>query len=157
MYLDETVAQCVRSIESLAAQRGLSLRYEATARELFFNGDEGLIRRMALNILDNAIKYTPRGGTVQVSLQRNGGECKVAIADTGLGIPAELQPRVFERFFRADQARSRSTEKNGSGAGLGLSIARWIAEIHGGRLLLDRSDQNGTTFVISLPLQQANG
>jgi signal transduction histidine kinase len=71
-----------------------------------------------------------------------------------LGIPPELQPRIFERFFRADQARSRNAERNGSGAGLGLSIARWIAELHGGHLVLDASDQNGTTFVISLPLPQ---
>ena len=137
MYLDETVGQCVRSVDSLATQRGLSLKYETSARELFFSGDEGLIRRMTLNILDNAIKYTPRGGTVRVSLQRKGGECNLAISDTGLGIPAELQPRIFERFFRADQARSRNAEKNGSGAGLGLAIARWIAEMHGGQLVLD--------------------
>lgn len=154
MYLDETVGQCVRSVDSLAKQRGLSLKYETSARELFFSGDEGLIRRMTLNILDNAIKYTPRGGTVRVSLQRKAGECTLTITDTGLGIPAELQPRIFERFFRADQARSRNEEPNGSGAGLGLAIARWIAEMHGGQLVLDASDQSGTTFVISLPLPE---
>ena len=152
MYLDETVGQCVRSVDSLAAKRGLSLNYEPSARELFFSGDEGLVRRMTLNILDNAIKYTPSGGSVRVSLRRNGGSCSLAITDTGMGIPPELQPRIFERFFRADQARSRNGEKNGGGAGLGLSIARWIAELHGGHLVLDHSDQNGTSFVVSLPL-----
>jgi two-component system OmpR family sensor kinase len=156
MYLDETVGQCVRSVDSLATQRGLNLNYETSAHELFFSGDEGLVRRMTLNILDNAIKYTPRGGTVRVNLQCNGGSCSLAISDTGLGIPPELQPRIFERFFRADQARSRNAEKNGSGAGLGLSIASWIAELHGGRLVLDASNQNGTTFVISLPLPPAS-
>lgn len=156
MYLDETVGQCVRSVDSLATQRGLSLNYQTSASELFFSGDEGLVRRMTLNILDNAIKYTPGGGTVRVSLQSNGSSCSLAITDTGLGIPAELQPRIFERFFRADQARSRHAGKNGSGAGLGLAIARWIAELHGGRLVLDSSDQNGTTFVISLPLPHAS-
>jgi heavy metal sensor kinase len=154
MYLDETVAQCVRSIDSLAQQRGLSLNYETSAREIFFSGDEGLLRRMTLNLLDNALKYTPRGGAVRVQLQRNGSTCSLSIADTGIGIPAELQPRIFERFFRADQARSRTNEKNGGGAGLGLSIARWIAEMHGGQLDLETSDSSGSTFMISLPLPQ---
>lgn len=157
MYLDETVGQCVRSIDSLATQRGLSLNYETSTRELFFSGDEGLVRRMTLNILDNAIKYTPSGGVVRVNLQRNRSSCSLSISDTGLGIPAELQPRIFERFFRADKARSRNEEKNGGGAGLGLPIARWIAELHGGRLFLDASDETGTTFVISLPLPGGSG
>jgi two-component system OmpR family sensor kinase len=152
MYLDETVGQCVRSVDSLATQRGLRLDYETSAPELLFSGDEGLVQRMTLNILDNAIKYTPRGGTVRVSLKRNGRSCKLAITDTGMGIPPDLQARIFERFFRVDQARSRNDERNGSGAGLGLSIARWIAELHGGALALDASDENGSTFVICLPL-----
>jgi heavy metal sensor kinase len=151
MYLDETVAHCVRSVDSLATQRGLKLDYETSVHELFFTGDEGLLERMTLNILDNAIKYTPRGGSVRVRLERNGSSCKLAIADTGHGIPAELQSRIFERFFRANQARSREVERNGS-AGLGLAIARWIAELHGGALVLDRSNSEGSTFVISLPL-----
>lgn len=153
MYLDETVAQCVRSIDSLAQQRGLSLNFESSAHELLFNGDEGLVRRMTFNLLDNAIKYTPSGGAVRVHLQRNGSTCSLSIADTGAGIPPELQPRIFERFFRADQARPRSDERNGSGAGLGLSIARWVAEMHGGHLDLEGSDQKGSTFVVSLPCQ----
>jgi heavy metal sensor kinase len=152
MYLDETVAHCVRSVDSLATQRGLRLDYETSARELFFSGDEALLQRMTLNILDNAIKYTPPGGSVRVSLKRNGSSCKLAITDTGTGIPADLRVKIFERFFRADQARSRIEEKNGSGAGLGLSIARWIAQLHGGDLVLDKSDREGSTFVISLPL-----
>lgn len=157
MYLDETVGQCVRSVDSLATQRGLRLEYETSACELFFTGDEALLQRMTLNILDNAIKYTPPGGVVSVSLKRNGSSCKLAITDTGKGIPPDLRVRIFERFFRADQARSRNEERNGSGAGLGLSIARWIAELHGGDLTLDKSDHEGSTFVISLPLPQGSG
>jgi two-component system OmpR family sensor kinase len=151
MYLDETVAHCIRSVDSLATQRGLKVDYETSAHELFFTGDEGLLERMTLNILDNAIKYTPRGGSIRVRLDRNGSSCKLAIADTGKGIPPELQPRIFERFFQANQTRSRDVERNRS-AGLGLAIARWIAELHGGNLTLDKSDQSGSTFVISLPL-----
>lgn len=151
MYLEETVGHCVRSVDSLATQRGLELDYKSSAHELFFTGDEGLLERMTLNLLDNAIKYTPRGGSIRVRLDRNGNSCKLAIADTGRGIPAELQPRIFERFFRADQARSRDGGRNGS-AGLGLAIARWIAELHGGALFLEKSNSEGSTFVISLPL-----
>ena len=157
MYLDETVGQCVRSVDSLATQRGLRLDYQTSVQELFFSGDEGLLRRMTLNLLDNAIKYTPPGGSIRVRIARNGSSCKLAITDTGMGIPPELQSRVFERFFRAGQARPRTEERNGSGAGLGLSIARWIAELHGGDLILDNSDKGGSTFVISLPLPQAPG
>jgi signal transduction histidine kinase len=105
---------------------------------------------MLLNLLDNAIKYTPEGGRVTVACHRNGQNYVVSITDTGKGIPAELQPRIFERFFRADQARSRA-ESDGGGAGLGLAISRWIAEAHQGRLELTRSDFTGSTFTACLP------
>jgi signal transduction histidine kinase len=103
-----------------------------------------------MNLLDNAIKYTPAGGRVTIACRRAGEEYALSIADTGSGIPADLQPRIFERFFRADKARSR-TENDGGGAGLGLSISRWIADAHHGRLELTRSDANGSTFTAYLP------
>jgi signal transduction histidine kinase len=104
-----------------------------------------------LNLLDNAIKYTPAGGDVRVGLAREGSVYAIRITDTGPGILPEAQPHIFERFYRADKARSRSGEGSGSGAGLGLSIAAWIAEMHGGRITLDHSDAGGSTFVVSLP------
>ena len=106
---------------------------------------------MLLNLLDNAIKYTPSFGRITVACRRSGQEYAVSIADTGIGIPAELGPRIFERFFRADKARSRS-ESDGGGAGLGLAISRWIAEAHQGRLELTCSDSTGSTFTAYLPL-----
>ena len=114
--------------------------------------DEALLRRMILNLLDNAIKYTPAGGRVTVLCGRSGAEYALSVTDSGEGIPAELQQRVFERFFRVDKARTRS-ENDGGGAGLGLSIARWIAEAHHGRLILARSDSSGSTFSALLPAQ----
>jgi two-component system phosphate regulon sensor histidine kinase PhoR len=105
---------------------------------------------MIMNLLDNAIKYTPGGGSVTMSCQRVGSEYVLSIADTGGGIPRDLQPRIFERFFRADKARSRA-DNDGGGAGLGLSISRWIAEAHRGRLELTRSDATGSTFTAYLP------
>ena len=148
---------CVRAVRSLAAQRGLELHYRHAGAELLFRGDEGLIRRMILNLLDNAIKYTPAGGRICVDLGREEAGYAVRVADTGRGIPAEAQPHIFERFYRVDQARSHSGEADGSGAGLGLSIAAWVAEAHGGRITLDRSDQRGSTFLISLPVSVETG
>jgi heavy metal sensor kinase len=150
-YLDESMNECVRSVRTLAAQKGLELSYQPANKEIPFSGDEALIRRMALNLLHNAIKYTPENGQVCVRVSQNNNHCEIRIRDTGYGIPAEAQPHVFERFFRVDKARSRDQFLNGSGAGLGLSIAKWAVELHGGQISLDHSDSTGTTFIISLP------
>jgi heavy metal sensor kinase len=151
-YLDESMNECIRSVRSLAAQKGLELSYEPPALEIAFRGDEPLIRQIVLNVLHNAIKYTARCGHVRVGLTKNRDHCEVVISDTGQGIPLEAQAHVFERFFRADKARSRGEFLNGSGAGLGLSIARWAAELHGGKIVLQHSNHSGSTFVISLPI-----
>jgi heavy metal sensor kinase len=148
-YLDELVGECVHSARTLALAREISLNLEETP-EAPIRADESLLRRMILNLLDNAIKYTSETGRVTVTCRRAGEEYVLSITDTGGGIPAELQPRIFERFFRADKARSRE-ENGGSGAGLGLSISRWIAEAHHGRLELTRSDSIGSTFTAYLP------
>jgi two-component system OmpR family sensor kinase len=154
LYLDETVGECVRAVRSLAARRSVELHYRHAGDELPLRGDEGLIRRMLLNLLDNAIKYTPASGRVGVEVGRDGSRYAVHVRDTGSGIPAEAQPHIFERFYRVDKARSREGEAGG-GAGLGLSIASLIAELHGGRVALERSDERGSTFVISLPASGA--
>ena len=147
-YLDELVADCVHSARSLALAKRITLTCEPMP-ELPIRADEPLLRRMILNLLDNAIKYTPEGGSVNVSCRSVGNEYALRISDTGAGIAEELQPRIFERFFRADKARSRS-ETDGGGAGLGLSIARWIAQAHHGRLELSHSDSSGSTFTAFL-------
>ena len=148
-YLDELIAECVHSARTLALAKKISLAIDG-ASESPIHADESLLRRMILNLLDNAIKYTPEGGQVTVACRRQCDEYTLSITDTGTGIPAELQPRIFERFFRADKARSRS-ESDGGGAGLGLAISRWIAEAHQGRLELTRSDSTGSTFTAYLP------
>ena len=148
-YLEELVGECVHSARTLALAKKISLNFEE-ASESPIRADESLLRRMILNLLDNAIKYTPEGGRVTVTCRRTADEYVLSITDTGGGIPADLQPRIFERFFRADKARSRS-ENDGGGAGLGLSISRWIAEAHHGRLELTRSDSSGSTFTAYLP------
>lgn len=148
-YLDELVAECVHSARTLALAKKICLNFEEAA-ESPIHADESLLRRMILNLLDNAIKYTPEGGRVTVHCHCAAEEYVLSITDTGVGVPAELQPRIFERFFRADKARSRA-ETDGGGAGLGLSISRWIAEAHHGRLELTRSDPTGSTFTAFLP------
>jgi len=154
-YLDELVADCTRTTRTLALAKRITLKCDA-AQELPIHADEPLLRRMILNLLDNAIKYTPEGGRVSVVGRRDAGEYALSVTDTGPGIPVELQPRIFERFFRADKARSRA-ETDGGGAGLGLSIARWIAEAHHGRLELTRSDASGSTFTAYFPANSAAG
>jgi len=92
-------------------------------------GDKVRLRQLFLNLIDNAIKYTPEGGGVTLSVERRNGSAVVQVADTGIGIPPEDINRVFDRFYRVDKARSREI----GGTGLGLSIAKWIAELHRGR------------------------
>jgi heavy metal sensor kinase len=150
-YLDELVSECVHSARTLALAKKICLNFEE-ASESPISADESLLRRMILNLLDNAIKYTLDGGRVTVTCRREGENYVLSITDTGAGIPTELQPRIFERFFRADKARSRA-ESDGGGAGLGLSISRWIAEAHHGRLELTRSDSTGSTFSAYLPVE----
>jgi len=150
-YLDESVNECVRSVRSLAAQKDQEMIYQPPAKEIAFRGDEPLVRRMVLNLLHNAIKYTPKNGQVRVRVRDKGTCGEITITDTGGGIPREAHSYVFDRFFRVDKSRSRDESLDGSGAGLGLSIAQWAAELHQGKIVLDHSGADGTTFIISLP------
>ena len=148
-YLEELVAECSRNLRALASAKQIALSCDAS-RELPIHADEGLIRRLVVNLLDNAIKYTPRGGAVSVACSQQDSQYCVSVQDTGQGIPADLQSRIFERFFRVDKVRSR-TESDGGGAGLGLAISLWIVQAHGGRIELTRSGPKGSTFTVLLP------
>jgi two-component system, OmpR family, sensor kinase len=148
-YLDELAAEVLLRARSLALARNITLS-SSIEPDLPIHADEVLLGRMLLNLLDNAIKYTPQGGTVNLQCHREGDHYLVSVSDNGPGVPQDLQPRIFDRFFRADKARPRSEGDTG-GAGLGLSIARWIADAHHGRLELTRSDGSGSTFTATLP------
>jgi two-component system, OmpR family, sensor kinase len=149
MYLDEVVDEVVKAARVLASTREVSIE-AATIPSAAVTGDEDLIRRLIVNLLDNAVRFTPAGTTVRIDLERAEGGYTLAVSDRGPGIPAQAQPRIFERFYRADSARTHRGEPDG-GAGLGLALARWIAEAHGGHLELVRSSEQGTTFAAFLP------
>jgi signal transduction histidine kinase len=113
-------------------------------------GDRLRLRQLFLNLLTNAIKYTSRGGTVELSVKRKDGEVQFSVRDTGIGIAAGDLPYIFERFWRADRARSRLSERGGFG--LGLAISQWIAQAHGGALTVQSRLHRGSTFTVSLPI-----
>jgi signal transduction histidine kinase len=149
-YLEELVAEAVHSARALALEKEIALVCE-TSEECLFFADEGLLRRMVMNLVSNAIKYTPSGGSVRVACHTDGERYVVTVSDSGAGVPTELQTHIFDRFFRVDTARSRENGDKG-GAGLGLSIGRWIAEVHRGSLELTRSDSKGSVFSAFLPI-----
>lgn len=116
-------------------------------------GDATRLRQLFLNLTTNAIKYTPRGGSVEISLTRHDRHASFAVRDTGAGISAADLPHIFERFYRADRARSRTPERGGFG--LGLAISRWIAEAHGGTIAVRSRLGRGSTFTVTLPVIDA--
>jgi heavy metal sensor kinase len=145
-YFNDLIEECVRSARALALNKNLMLDFESSG-DTAFRGDEALLRRMVVNLLDNAIKYTPDGGSVSVRLWREDGRINLRVTDSGIGIPAEAAARVFERFYRVDKARSRSE----GGSGLGLPIVKWIAEAHNGSVSLESAPERGSSFIVSLP------
>jgi signal transduction histidine kinase len=113
-------------------------------------GSEERIHQVLFNLIDNALRFTPAGGRVQVSAVRQDGWCEVSVEDTGPGVPEEHRPYVFERFYRVDPSRSRSD----GGTGIGLTIAKSVVEAHGGKIWVDRSDEGGAAFRFTLPLAE---
>ncbi len=149
LRLNEVVSECVRSAQVLATQRGLRLHLDGATSEVNFTGDDEMLKRMLLNLLDNAVKYTAPGGDVGVALSTQNGSARIVVTDSGIGIPASDRPRIFDRFYRVDKARSRAL----GGAGLGLSIAKWIVEAHGGTIAVQSAPKQGSEFIVQLPLK----
>jgi len=144
LYLDDVVSQAVGSARTLAERKGVAL-VVGSFEEAQIVGDAGLVERLVLIVLDNAIKYTPEGGRVRLDVTARDGKRSVIVTDSGIGIPADQLPRIFERFYRGDRARSQA-----EGAGLGLPIARWIADLHGARISV-ASEPTGTRVEIDFP------
>ena len=149
--LGEIIADSVRAAKLLAEQKQSSV-IGPPLQELSAYGDEGLIRQLILILLDNAVKYTPKGGVVQVHIESvEPNEYSILVRDSGLGIPADSRERIFDRFYRVDKSRSRAAANGVGGAGLGLSIAKWITELHNGSLTLAETGEQGSTFCVKLP------
>ncbi len=145
-YFNDLLAECCRSVQALAAAKNISL-HQRCSGDLPFRGDEELLRRLVVNLLDNGIRYTPPGGRVTITLENGGPEVRIRVADTGIGIPSEAAPYIFDRFYRADPARSRAA----GGFGLGLAIVKWIAESHHGEVRLSSEPEHGSEFTVTLP------
>jgi two-component system, OmpR family, sensor kinase len=111
-------------------------------------GDEDRLKQVILNLVDNSIKYTSPGGSVDLRLSKEDGRAILSVIDTGIGIPAEDLPHIFDRFYRVDKARNREQ----GGSGLGLAIVKWVVQAHGGRIQVESSVGAGTTFLVTLPL-----
>lgn len=149
LYVDEIVAECARTLEVVASQRGVRLVVRALP-ELELRADEDLLRRLVINVLQNAIQHSARGGEVVVAVEKADDRALIRIADGGSGIPDADRERIFSRFVQLDPSR------RSAGAGLGLPIANWIAHLHHGSLTLETSGPHGSTFCISLPLRAAD-
>lgn len=145
--LGALAASLVEQVEPVAQARGIAMRCEQVDA-VIVQGDADWLKRLVLNLLDNAIKFTPHGGQVVVDVTRQATVARLAVRDTGTGIDPLAKPRIFERFFRGDPARSRGVE----GVGLGLSLAKWIVDRHHGRIEVDSRPGQGSTFTVSLPL-----
>lgn len=145
LYLDDIVAECRRAVDVLAVERGVTVRSGSTP-EVPFRGDEDLLRQLILNVLQNAVQHTPSGGLVSIDVALERERISIRVADGGSGIPPADRERIFDRFVQLDAAR------RGTGTGLGLPIARWIAEAHAGTLVLEESGPGGSRFCVSLPV-----
>ena len=155
-YLGETIRESVKAARVLASAKDVRV-ISGDFPEAPFEGDEDLIRQLTLVLLDNAVKYTPAGGLVRVNLVEAAAAYRISVEDTGPGVPREAQAKIFERFYRVDKARSRAQHGVSGGAGLGLSIGRWIAEAHGGMVTLASSSAQGSVFVAELPRTHSVG
>ena len=150
--LGDIVRDACSQGRTLSENKQISFNEQIPDSPVLIRADEHALRRLFLILIDNAVKYTPSGGRVEVLVSTENGSALAAVRDTGIGIAAEDLPNVFERFYRADKARSRDS----GGVGLGLSIGRWIAEAHAGSIEVQSSPGQGSVFQVRLPLTKGD-
>jgi two-component system phosphate regulon sensor histidine kinase PhoR len=153
MPLLPIVQEAVERMEDQGSEKDLRLRYDVPA-ELMVLADRDQIRRVLMNLIQNAIKHSPAGGTIIVSAERKDLDAVISVVDEGAGVPEEHLDRIFERFYQVDPARSRGT---GTGTGLGLAICKHIVEAHSGRIwAASNREGSGGRFYFTLPLDEAS-
>jgi len=145
--LDALCLEVVHQARALREDVSVRLDNEAQVTVL---GDRDLLKQLVLNLVDNAIKYSPTNGDVSVSLFEMGDTVQIVVADRGPGIPPEQLEQIFERFYRVSGAQSRTV----GGAGIGLAISRWIAQAHGGDIRVESDVGAGSRFIVVLPLSR---
>jgi two-component system, OmpR family, sensor kinase len=150
--LDTVLLEVFQHMRTLAGER-LKLHIEEID-QVQITGDRDRLKQVLVNLMGNAIQYTPAGGQVTLSLQKDNDQARLFVRDSGPGIPAADQPHIFERFYRGERSRKRSTGTPSSGFGLGLSIAYWIVRNHGGSIEVNSREGQGTTFCVRLPIEQ---
>jgi heavy metal sensor kinase len=150
LRLDLLIQDIGNLFQILAEQRNIVLRIDP-CQETVVMGDKMRLQQLLTNLIDNAVKFTPEGGSIRIRVERDGDYVNVKVADTGIGIPKEEQENIFKRFYRVDKSRSKET----GGVGLGLSIVEWIAHAHHGRIEVDSEFQKGSTFTVYFPIQKA--
>jgi len=143
----QTLASVGEAWRQVAAIRNLQFSAHVPAHDAFVMGDEAALRRVADILLDNAFKCTPSPGSVHLSFEQKSGRAVIAVQDSGVGIAEEDQTKIFERFYRADKARSRDP----GGAGLGLAIAQWIVAQHHGSIVVESRPGSGSIFRVEMP------
>jgi signal transduction histidine kinase len=136
----------IEMFQPIAADRGIQLALDASSA-VVVQGDPLWLERMLMNLVENALKYTPTHGRVHVELSHSGESATVNVTDTGIGISDDNLPHIFERFYRADASRSRDIE----GTGVGLAIVHWVVEAHGGQISVQSQTGEGTRFQVKLP------
>jgi len=149
--LRELFAEASETASMLAESAGLSVVTSIPETTVPLRADRNRIRQLLLNLVTNAVKYTPRGGEVSLGLEQQADSVVLTVADTGIGIAAGDLPHIFDRFWRADPSRSRAGESPGTG--LGLAITQWVAEAHGGTIAVQSRPGRGTQFTVTLPRQ----
>jgi signal transduction histidine kinase len=147
--LAELTSSTTEQMRLLAEDKNIALRCEAK-QYVRVEGDRSRLKQVIVNLVDNAIKYTPDGGHVGVKVYASNGCGVLEVNDNGVGIPAEALPHIFERFYRVDKARSRQM----GGAGLGLSIIKAIVTAHGGQVKVESVEGKGSRFLVELPIAE---
>jgi signal transduction histidine kinase len=146
--LEKLVRNILEEFDELFKAKGINLKYDKLQPVQIYGDADGL-KRLLTNLLQNALRYTDADGTVTVSLESSIRNARLRVADTGIGIPPESLPRIFDRFYRVDKSRSRAA----GGVGLGLSIVRAIVDAHKGRIEVHSQVDQGTEFIITVPLR----